>query len=190
MIIDPIGQKFNKLTVLSRVKSERGHVFYKCECECGNISVFTRNNVLKGNSKQCNFCGNIGRKVNNIVNCANENRYTYNSYRSMVLRCSENVRYLNVPICEEWLGDSGFLNFLDDMGSRPDNHTLDRIDNSKGYEPSNCRWSTVSVQNHNKGKRKDSAGRYIGVSKDGKTGKFVVHKPLVLIYIVLRPYYL
>lgn len=175
MVTDPIGQKFNRLTILSRVKYEKGHIFYKCECDCGSVIVTTRNNILRGNSTQCNSCGDVGRKVNNVVNCANENHYTYNSYRSMVLRCSEFDRYKNVPICDRWLEDSiGFLNFLEDMGQRPTNHTLDRIDNSKGYELSNCRWSTVSVQNHNKGKRRDSVGTYIGVSKVGKSGKFRV----------------
>lgn len=34
------------------------------------------------------------------------------------------------------------------------NTTLDRIDGTKGYELSNCRWATYSVQNTNKKHRK------------------------------------
>lgn len=40
-----------------------------------------------------------------------------------------------------------FENFLEDMKKSPTaNHTLDRIDNSKGYAKSNCRWATRNQQ--------------------------------------------
>lgn len=37
------------------------------------------------------------------------------------------------------------------MGACPsDKHTLDRIENSKGYEPDNCRWATMKEQQNNR----------------------------------------
>jgi hypothetical protein len=42
-----------------------------------------------------------------------------------------------------------FSVFLRDMGERPEGHTLDRIDNSKGYCKENCRWATRAEQQHN-----------------------------------------
>jgi len=42
-----------------------------------------------------------------------------------------------------------FENFLADMGERPAETTLDRRDNDKGYEPSNCRWATDQQQMDN-----------------------------------------
>ena len=55
-----------------------------------------------------------------------------------------------VTICERWLGKGGFANFLSDMGERPAGMSIDRRDNSKGYEPSNCRWVTRLEQNRNR----------------------------------------
>lgn len=42
-----------------------------------------------------------------------------------------------------------FENFYADMGDRPEGHTLERIDNSKGYALGNCVWATPAQQAHN-----------------------------------------
>jgi len=39
--------------------------------------------------------------------------------------------------------------FLKDMGERPKNMTLDRIDNSKSYCKKNCKWATTKEQQRN-----------------------------------------
>ena len=43
-----------------------------------------------------------------------------------------------------------FVEFYKDMGKRPEGLTLDRIDNSSGYFPWNCRWATRKQQANNK----------------------------------------
>jgi hypothetical protein len=42
-----------------------------------------------------------------------------------------------------------FENFLADMGERPGDKTLDRINNDEGYGPGNCKWSTKEEQSNN-----------------------------------------
>lgn len=73
----------------------------------------------------------------------------------MLTRCRnsrhKDYRYYGakgVTVCERW---QSFELFLADMGARPTPlASLDRIDNSKGYAPDNCRWATPQEQNYNK----------------------------------------
>jgi hypothetical protein len=54
-----------------------------------------------------------------------------------------------VRVCERW--NASFEAFLSDMGECPSPaHTLDRIENDKGYEPGNCRWATMAEQQNNR----------------------------------------
>lgn len=52
-----------------------------------------------------------------------------------------------ITICDRW---GKFSNFLEDMGIPLKGLTLDRLDNSKGYSPTNCRWATKREQWENR----------------------------------------
>lgn len=81
---------------------------------------------------------------------------TYNSWRSMKFRCRNKSQS---PLGKYWGArgidfDQSWLDFnvfLKEMGERPTRgHSLDRIDNTKGYFKENCRWASHLEQQNNR----------------------------------------
>jgi hypothetical protein len=68
--------------------------------------------------------------------CYNRNNKDYSKYGGRGIR-----------MCKRWY--YSFKAFYDDMGPRPTNASIDRIDNDKGYNKGNCRWATKEEQANN-----------------------------------------
>lgn len=57
-----------------------------------------------------------------------------------------------IDVCEEWKSDKteNYYNFLDHVYPRPsDKHSLERVDNNKGYNPNNVIWAVQEIQMNN-----------------------------------------
>lgn len=58
--------------------------------------------------------------------------------------------YVGLTIDPSW---NEYEQFVTDMGEPPDGYSLDRVDNTKGYGPSNCRWADATTQQRNTSRR-------------------------------------
>lgn len=53
-IIDLVGQKFNRLTVINKTDMKSGtNYLWECQCECGNITYATSSALKTGHKKSC-----------------------------------------------------------------------------------------------------------------------------------------
>jgi len=147
-LIDLIGEKFGKLTVLSldNTKRKRKERFWNCLCECGNTTVATTNQLHRGKRHSCGchierVCEDHG------LSSAPE----YQIWASMKHRCQHERSYIerNITVCEQW--NNSFAQFIVDVGKRPSpKYQLDRIDPTKNYEPNNVRWLEGKANQRNR----------------------------------------
>lgn len=85
------------------------------------------------------------------------NKSTYTVWHLMKQRClnPNNPNFKDyggrgISICRRWFE---FKNFLEDMGPRPLNRSIDRKNNDGNYNKKNCRWATASQQAFNRGRK-------------------------------------
>jgi len=78
----------------------------------------------------------------------------YKIWLGMRYRCKNPKSHLyslygerGIKVSHDW--DCSFENFFSDMGVKPKDTTLDRINNDGDYRKDNCRWATYTEQNRN-----------------------------------------
>ncbi len=109
-----------------------------------NFKSYTRHNYSHTPTYKC-WCDMKSR-------CNNKNNKFYPSYGGR-----------GINVCERW--NTNFIDFLEDMGEKPKDLSIDRINVNGNYEPNNCRWATNKEQNMNKRPK----NKFLGIRQRGKT---------------------
>lgn len=157
MIKDLTGKRFGRLTVLeSSGKSSNGKYQWNCKCDCGNYIIVKGNSLTTGHTKSC---GCLGRESKVEVNTTHglRNHPLYGVWLNVKGRCcnpnNSHYKYYGdkgITVCDEWRDD--FKSFYDWMinNGYHKGMSIDRIDNSLGYSPDNCRVIPLSAQSSNR----------------------------------------
>jgi hypothetical protein len=151
--IDRRGEYWGRLYVLRKAGKQGENVLWLCLCECGAVTTVQGHSLVKGSTSSC---GCLHRE-NSRRRATRHGRYRHtehNIWKAMRQRCGDpnaiNFAHYGgrgITVCDRWR--HSFENFLSDMGPRPDDCSLDRIDNDKGYGPDNCHWATRAEQARN-----------------------------------------
>ena len=138
------GMRYDRWTVIEAPTDGR---WAQCRCDCGVVRRVLIMALKAGRWKSCG-CIRVGLSRKKKYGAYASQIPEYKVWTNMKTRCLnprvlgyKSYGALGITVCDRWLGPEGFRNFLADMGPRPgQNYDIDRIDSTKGYEPTNSRW--------------------------------------------------
>ncbi len=143
--LDLTGRVFGELTVLKRLPNQvtksscKSYWFVRCTCG-QEYSIRGSRLTRSGETRTCSRCSHIHHGHSRRRNVSP----TYRCWQSMISRCyiKSATGYVfyggrGISVCDRWR--NSFDDFLEDMGEKPSNRSLDRIDNNGDYELANCR---------------------------------------------------
>src|SRR3990167_6775952 len=142
---DLVGRTFGRLAVLRRYgTSAHKKPLWLCRCSCGKTALVVSHSLLNEWTKSC---GCLRREVTGARNTIHGRSGTaeYSIWKDIIRRCSQTSRDDYHLYGGRGIGVSfkNFAAFYTEVGPRPSpQHSIDRIDNNRGYEPGNVRWAT------------------------------------------------
>lgn len=154
------GQIFGRLTVLSTdmvVLYGTNRSISKCLCSCGNEKEIATSSLKAGLTQSCG-CIKREQTIQNNTTHGKSKMKEYKHWMYLKGRCNNpNTKCFHryggrgIKVCKRWV--DSFDNFLLDMGLMPTpKHSVERVNNNKGYMPQNCVWATTKQQAENTSK--------------------------------------
>lgn len=150
---DLTGRRFNKLVALHRVENGKGDKSrWKCICDCGNETTVSGVNLKTGAVKSCGCLRHMKHNTHHLSNTR-----LYRIWNAMKNRCYFKTHHAysyygarGITVCDEWKDSfESFYSWAISNGYS-ENLTIDRINNSEGYYPENCKWVTMEEQVNNR----------------------------------------
>lgn len=157
--IDLQSQRFGRLEVVGPAPNRGRRTAWLCRCDCGKERPVVATHLRKGLTRSCGCAKKDAMKKARDAHKAkaehNETNSAYSCWRNMLARVGQlgatSYKYVGgrgLGMDPAW---RKFRVFLAHIGARPSpTHSIDRIDNDKGYYPGNVRWATPKEQAGNR----------------------------------------
>lgn len=153
-MVSHVGEVFHRLTVIREIGWVRRHFRVVVRCECDTEKEVSLDVLQAGATKSC---GCLRRDRAHTLNQSHRQGGVgrtplYRAWEAMRDRVVRKTKYKKrgITVCPAWDSFEVFRDYVNEnLGARPAKHTIDRINNDRGYEPGNIRWASPTTQQRN-----------------------------------------